>query len=97
MRLNLEKCIFSVQGGKFLGFMLTHRGIEANLKKCVTIIEMRSPNTWKEFQRLTCQLATLSIFSMRAYDMARPFFKLLTKKEWVEWNEECEANFLKLK
>jgi len=33
MRLNPEKCAFSVEGGKFLGFMLTHRGIEANLEK----------------------------------------------------------------
>lgn len=30
MRLNPEKCSFRVRGGKFLGFMLTHRGIEAN-------------------------------------------------------------------
>jgi len=34
MRLNPEKCTFKVEGGKFLGFMLTHRGIEANPDKC---------------------------------------------------------------
>jgi len=28
MRLNPEKCAFSVEGVKFLGFMLNHRGIE---------------------------------------------------------------------
>ena len=30
IRLNPDKCVFGVEGGKFLGFMLTHRGIEAN-------------------------------------------------------------------
>jgi len=33
MCLNPEKCAFGVEGGKFLGFMLTHRGIEANPDK----------------------------------------------------------------
>jgi len=34
MRLNPEKCTFGVQAGKFLGFYLTERGIEANPDKC---------------------------------------------------------------
>ncbi|XP_072060428.1 uncharacterized protein [Arachis hypogaea] len=38
MRLNLEKCTFWVQRGKFLGFLLTHRGIEANPNKCNAVI-----------------------------------------------------------
>nr|KYP76755.1 Retrovirus-related Pol polyprotein from transposon 17.6 [Cajanus cajan] len=33
MRLNPEKCVFGVQGGRFLGFMITNRGIEANPEK----------------------------------------------------------------
>jgi len=40
LRLNLDKCIFGVDHGKFLGFMLTQRGIEANPEKCNAIIEM---------------------------------------------------------
>jgi len=40
LRLNHEKCVFDVDRGKFLGFMLTQRGIEANPKKCTAIIEM---------------------------------------------------------
>ena len=33
---------------KFLGFMLTERGIEANPDKCAAIITMRSPTSVKE-------------------------------------------------
>nr|KYP40102.1 Retrovirus-related Pol polyprotein from transposon 17.6 [Cajanus cajan] len=50
MRLNPEKCVFGVQGGKFLGFMITCRGIEPNLDKCQALINMRSPKNHKEVQ-----------------------------------------------
>ncbi|MCI77227.1 hypothetical protein A2U01_0098497, partial [Trifolium medium] len=40
MRLNPTKCSFGVQAGKFLGLLLTHRGIEANPEKCQAIIDM---------------------------------------------------------
>ncbi|RDX86016.1 hypothetical protein CR513_32692, partial [Mucuna pruriens] len=43
LRLNPEKCSFGVQAGKFLGFILTERGIEANPNNCQAIISMRSP------------------------------------------------------
>jgi hypothetical protein len=48
MRLNPAKCSFGVQAGKFLGFMLTSRGIEANPEKCQAIINVRSPTSVKE-------------------------------------------------
>jgi len=41
-KLNPEKCVFGVKAGKFLGFLLTERGIEANPEKCAVIITMRS-------------------------------------------------------
>ncbi|XP_072076442.1 uncharacterized protein [Arachis hypogaea] len=62
MRLNPEKCAFAVQGGKFLGFLLTCRGIEANPDKCRAVLDMASPKTVKEVQRLTGRLAALSRF-----------------------------------
>jgi len=40
LKLNFEKCVFGVEAGKFLGFMLTERGIEANPDKCAAIIAM---------------------------------------------------------
>jgi len=60
MCLNSDKCAFDVEGEKFLGFMLTHRGIEANLEKCKAITEMRSPNDIKKIKRLVRQLTALS-------------------------------------
>ncbi|KAK2455243.1 hypothetical protein QL285_002717 [Trifolium repens] len=62
MRLNPAKCSFGVQSGKFLGFMLTNRGIEANPDKCQAIIDMRSLTSVKEVQQLIGRIAALSRF-----------------------------------
>ena len=48
LRLNPEKCVFGVGEGKFLGFMITQRGIEANPDKCEAILGMRRPTCSKE-------------------------------------------------
>nr|KYP34877.1 Retrovirus-related Pol polyprotein from transposon opus [Cajanus cajan] len=67
MRLNPEKCTFGVKGGKFLGFMLSVRGIEANRDKCQAVIDMRSPSNLKElqqaFEALKATLATPPILT----------------------------------
>jgi len=60
MKLNPEKCTFGVEGGKFLGFMLNHRGIKANPDKCQAIVGMRSLKNIKEVQQLLGRLTTLS-------------------------------------
>jgi len=48
LKLNLKKCVFGVEAGKFLDLLLTKRGIEANPEKCVVILAMRSPSSVKE-------------------------------------------------
>ena len=48
MKLNPSKCAFGVSSGKFLGFMVSQRGIEANPEKVKAILEMSSPRTVKE-------------------------------------------------
>ena len=48
MKLNPNKCAFSIALGKFLGFMVSQRGIEANLEKVQAILDMASPKTVKE-------------------------------------------------
>nr|KYP76554.1 Retrovirus-related Pol polyprotein from transposon 412 [Cajanus cajan] len=97
MRLNPEKCVFGVQGGKFLGFMITSRGIEANPEKCKAIIQMQSPQTVKDVQRLAGRLVSLSLFIPRLADKARPIFTLLRKPKNFEWTDQCEEAFISFK
>nr|KYP59182.1 Retrovirus-related Pol polyprotein from transposon 17.6 [Cajanus cajan] len=97
LKLNPEKCSFGVQAGKFLGFLLTHRGIEANPEKCSAIINMRSPSTVKEVQQLAGRMASLSRFLSKSADKALPLFQCLKKNDRFAWTNECEEAFTELK
>lgn len=97
MRRNPTKCSFGVQAGKFLGFMLTYRGTEANIDKCQAILEMQSPTNPKEVQQLIGRLAALSRFLSCAGDKAFHFFSSLRKGGHFEWSAECQAAFKKVK
>ena len=48
MKLNPSKCVFKVTAGKFLGFMVSQRGIEVNLEKVRAIMDLAPPKTIKE-------------------------------------------------
>ena len=52
MKPNPNKCTFSVAAGKFLGFMVSQRGIEVNPEKIRAIVELEPPRTVKEVQSL---------------------------------------------
>ena len=47
LRLNPDKCIFGIKKGKLLGFLVLARGIEANLKKIATIVNIKLPASKK--------------------------------------------------
>ena len=79
VRLNPDKCMFGVRVGKFLGFMLTQRGIEANPDKCQAIINMQSPTKVADIQALTGRLTALGRFLPKFAAKAILFFKLLKK------------------
>jgi len=97
MRLNTEKCVFRVEKGKFLGFMLTNRGIEANPDMCKAITEMRIPKNLKEVQQLLGRLTALSRSVPRLAERIRPMAQMLRKATKFSWNETCENIFNQLK
>ncbi|KAL0384983.1 UNVERIFIED_CONTAM: Transposon Ty3-G Gag-Pol polyprotein [Sesamum radiatum] len=83
MKLNPSKCTFGVRGGKFLGFMVSQRGIEANPEKIEAIINMQPPGTTKEVQKLTGRIAALNRFisSLRKPEKVPHFTTTLDKAE----------------
>jgi len=95
VKLNPMKCAFGVSFGKFLGFMVSQRGIEANPEKVKAVLEMEAPRITKQLQRLTGRIAALNRFISRSTDKCLPFFKILRKA--FKWSEECEEAFGKLK
>ena len=79
LRLNASKCSFEVGLGKFLGYMVTHRGIDVSPDQIRAIHSMQPPRNPKEVQKLTDMIATLNHFISRSADRCRPFFLLLNK------------------
>jgi len=97
LKLNPEKCIFGVEAGKFLGFLLTERRIEANPEKGAAILAMRSPATVKEVQQLTSRMAALSRFVSASGERGHPYFQCLKRNNRFVWTRDCEEAFVKLK
>ena len=95
MKLNPSKYAFGVSSGKFLGFMVSHRGIEANPDKIQAILDMKPPQNTKEIQSLTGRVVALNKFVSKATDKCLPFFKVL--KNAFEWTDECQKAFKDLK
>ena len=87
MKLNPSKWVFGVSSRKFLGFMVSQRGIEANPDKIQAILSIEPPKNIKEVQSLTGQVAALNRFVSKATDKCLPFFKVLKKA--FEWTDEC--------
>ena len=48
LRLNTSKCSFGVGSGKFLGYMVTHHGIEVNPNQIKAINTVQLPQNPKE-------------------------------------------------
>ena len=98
MKLNPQKCVFGVESGKFLGFIVNHRGIEANPAKIQALMEMKSPTCVKQVQSLTGRIAALNRFISKSSDRCKEFFAAIKKigKDFV-WTPECEEAFQKIK
>ena len=95
MKLNPAKCVFAVALGKFLGFMVSQRSIEANPGKVKAIIKVKSPKTVKKVQSLIGKVVALNRFISKATDKCMPFFNVLKKA--THWTDECEEALAKLK
>ncbi|KAI5324178.1 hypothetical protein L3X38_033251 [Prunus dulcis] len=97
MMLNPCKCTFGVSSGRFLGYLVTKRGIEAHPRQIKAILEMKPPSIVKEIKSLNGRAATLNQFLSRSTDKCRPFFKALKKGQRDKWDDECEVAFQNLK
>ena len=97
LRLNASKCSFGLGSGKFLGYMVTHRGIEVNPDQIKAINNLQPPRNPKEVQKLTRMMAALNRFISRSADRCKPFFLLLHKWKEFEWSKECVVAFQQLK
>ncbi|GKV41928.1 hypothetical protein SLEP1_g49396 [Rubroshorea leprosula] len=89
MKLNPLKCTFVVESGKFLGYVVSKKGIEVNPEKVQAVQQMEQPKTIKDVQRLTGHVAALHRFIARSAERCLPFFKALREPKNFQWTDEC--------
>ena len=97
LRLNASKCFFGVGSGKFLGYMVTHQGIEVNPDQIKAINSLQPSRNPKKVQKLTGMTTALNRFISRSIGRCKPFFLLMNKWKRFEWTEECALAFKQLK
>jgi hypothetical protein len=97
VKLNPEKCVFGVPRGMLLGFIVSERGIDSNLKKITAITSMGPIKDLKGVQRVMGCLAALSRFISRLGEKGLPLYRLLRKAECFTWTPEAEEALENLK
>ena len=97
MKLNPTKCSFGVSSGKFLGYLVTQKGVEANPYQIQSIRGIESPRCIKDVHKLTGRIAALNRFISKSSERCYPFFNTLRKNKAFEWNDECEKALQDLK
>jgi hypothetical protein len=96
-KLNPTKCVFGVPSGLLLGFMVGHRGIEANFAKVDIIRKMAKQSNKKDVMKLTGMMAALGSFISKLSEKGLPFSKLLKKADKFVWDDEAQKAFEALK
>jgi hypothetical protein len=89
VKLNPEKCVFGVPRGMLLGFIVSERGIKANLEKIAAITSMGPIKDLKGVQRVMGCLVALSRFISRLGERGLPLYRLLRKAECFTWTPEA--------
>jgi hypothetical protein len=97
LKLNPKKCVFRVKKGKFLGFLVSTKGIKANPSKIEAILRMEPPSTKKGAQRLAGRLASLNRFISRSAERNLPFFEILKSAGVFQWGPAQQKTFKELK
>jgi hypothetical protein len=96
LKLNPEMCVFGVKKGKFLGCLVSMKGIEANPSKIEAILRMEPPSIKKGAQRLAGRLASLNRFISRSAERKLPFFEILKSTEVFQWGPVQQKAFEEL-
>ncbi|PKU62531.1 putative mitochondrial protein [Dendrobium catenatum] len=95
--MNPLKCAFGVSSGKFLGFIVRHRGIEIDPDKIQAIVEMSPPKTLRQLRSLQGRLAYIRRFISNLSGRCQPFSRLMKKDTPFIWDDACHEAFNSIK
>ncbi|XP_060968195.1 uncharacterized protein LOC133035834 [Cannabis sativa] len=96
-KMNPLKCAFGVTSGKFLGFIVRHRGIEIDPATIKAILEMPPPRNLRQLRGLQGKLAYIRRFISNLSGRCQPFSRLMQKNVPFIWDEACQNAFESIK
>ncbi|XP_028199548.1 uncharacterized protein LOC114384068 [Glycine soja] len=97
LRLNPTKCTFRVKSKILLGFVVSQKGIEVDPDKVKAILEMPKPRTEKQVRGFLGRLKYIARFISQLTATCEPFFRLLHKNQSVQWDDDCQVAFERIK
>ena len=97
LRLNPNKCVFGASLGKFLGFIVSQKGIEVDLAKIQANKDMLVPKTKKQVWSIIGRINYIAGLIAQLTTTCDPLFKLLKKDMKIEWTDKCHVAFDKIK
>nr|XP_027067607.1 uncharacterized protein LOC113693243 [Coffea arabica] len=97
LKLNPAKCAFGAPAGKLLGFIVSKKGIEIDPAKIKAIRDMPIPKSQKDVKSFLGKINFIGRFIAQLTSTCEPLFKLLKKNAPMDWNEDCQQAFDKIK
>jgi hypothetical protein len=97
LQLNPKNASLVYAKAKILGYLVSHKGIEANRSKIQAIMDMAPLQSTKYIQRLTGRFAALNRFISRSAERCLPFLKTLSGAKDFTWGTEQDVAFESLK
>ena len=97
IRLNPHKCVFFVESRCLLGFIVSKHGIRVDPDKVKAIIELPTPQSILQLQRLQGKENFLHRFIVKYAEMTKGFMRLLKKLTLYLWDDQAQLSFDALK
>jgi len=97
LKMNPTKSFLGVSSGKFLGFIVTSKGIHVDPDKIKAIQDMQPPKNLKELRGLQGRLAYIRRFIANLSGRCQPFSKLMKKGVSFVWDDACQKAFEDIK
>ena len=97
IRLNLHKCVFCVESGRLLGFVVSKSGICVDPSKVEAIVKLPPPSTLRQLQILQGKADLLHRFIPNYVELTKGFTRLLKQNIPFFWDEIVDRSFDALK
>lgn len=97
LHLNLSKCKFFEKEVKYLGHVISEKGLSKSLDKIKAIQEISRPTNVDEVRKFLGMMMYYSKFIKDASHMLYPLNRLLRNNVRFHWSADCEAAFIKAK